>query len=774
MPLNVLDHPQKKLISNANFWQLIDQQCHENNFTNFKGISFVSSIKFIETYLLPHFSKITLILGLSDNGQNSIGKRIDQLLNKRKNIIEYSYKHPTSEFTTRLLDGSLELLFTKNELIHTKFYQVSNSQRYAVFSGSMNLTQAALSQNMEQLILDYGSTADPLFQSYQQLFNNNLQHATTYINSKKLAGYLKAKDTEELQIHILHDSSLSIDNNLNSDKKDIVILPAEEIKKYREQYSKDDEFKKLSEKEKLTVTQAITLFGDGGHKRRKLDTIGRDLYTLTQKITHQDQKQNDETLKINREVDLFPKPALFYNNGQLFQAAKIGNNIPSQVVSSTLTNDQLKDALQLFCDIVHEYNTYKDVGEGWQACDFMLFLYESPWLWKIRNLYELSNSNRSREDVPIAVALIGQGRTGKSTLGKKLAAKLIGAHNFLDSGMLDSKNYVNGKSNINMTITTTLSDYVYSNGPVSPLMIDDVSPDLTTRTYFERFIKEVTNNRNLTHPLPTFIFTMNRRESSIKSQFSLKTEMMRRLWYLSFESTFSGNNEKREEALNSLFNRANDDLFKYCQVKLAEFFANVSSADAKEIEKDYLYPIKSIIKIALKKFEIYDQIDKYFSENYDYSLFVGRNDWAMLINQAETGKDIIFTQQNDRLKAQVNKQLFNKVSDSTARNSGSMLMERYFQYLPPKYHISSQQTSTGFIIDIKNFDKWLGNDTLMTKYQNSDKVRAHQQQDAVIQMAKATTQMTEMGKQMSELNKKLMDQEQKKKHHSWFGNFFHK
>lgn len=764
MSLDIIDHHQQKLIQNADFWKIIDQECQKNNFNEFRGISFVSSIKFIETYLLPRFSRITLILGLSDNGQNSIGKRIDQLLNKRKNLVEYTYKHPDSEFTKRILDGSLKLFFTKKELIHTKFYQISNKQKYAVFSGSMNLTKAALLQNMEQLVLDYGSTTDPLFKCYQALFKDNLEHAATYIDSKKLSGYLKAKDSQELQIHILQDSSLKIDNTFNPNKKDIIILPAEEIKKYRDHYSKDEEFKKLSEKEKLAVTQTITLFGDGGHKRRKLDNIGKDLYTLTQKITRQIKDKSTSTLKIQKEEDLFPKPALFYNNGRLFQAAKIGNNIPSQAISANFNDDRLRSALQLFCDIVHEYDTFKDVGEGWQACDFMLFLYESPWLWKIRNLYELSDSSKSREDVPIAAALIGQGRTGKSTLGKRLAAKLIGANNFLDSGMLDPKNYVNGKSNINMTITTTLSDYIYSNGPVSPMMIDDVSPDLTTRTYFERFIKEITNNRNLTHPLPSFIFTMNRRESSIKSQFSLKPEMMRRLWYLSFESTFSGKSERREKALAGLFNRANDDLFKYCQVELAKFFADVSAEDAKKIEKDFLYPIKSVLKKALKQFSIYDQIQSYFAENYDYSLFVGRNDWTMLINQAEMGKDIIFTKQNDRIKAQIN-----KASDSTARNSGSMLMNRYFQYLPRKYHISSQQTSTGFIIDVKNFDKWLGNDTLLTKYQDSDRVRAHQQQDAYLQLTKAVTEVTEINKKLLEQNK-----EKEKKHHNWLGKLFRK
>ena len=770
MGLEILNHTDQKLISNADFWQLVDFQRESNKFSEFKGISFVSNIKFIEKNLLPRFDQITLILGLTDNGSNSIGKRIDQILNKRRDLIEYSYEHQDSTFTKRILDGSLQLFFTKQNLIHTKLYLMRNQSKYSVFSGSMNLTDQAVNKNVEQLVWDYGNTSDPLFNCYQQMFQDNLDQAATYIDAKKLSGYLKDSDKKELRIHVMQDSSLEIKNSPNSTGKDIIILPAEEIKKYRDHYSKDDELKKLSEKEKLVASQTVTLFGEGGNKRRKLDTIGQDLYSLTQHIIRQDKKKKEGTSQIEKEEDLFPAPVQFYNNGQLFQASKIGDNIPSKAITSDLTEAQLKNALQLFCDITHEYNTYKEVGEGWQACDFMLFLYESPWLWKIRNLYELSGSNVSREDVPIATALIGQGRTGKSTLGKRLAAKLIGAHNFLDSGMMDPKNYALGKSNINMTITNTLSDYVYTNGPVSPLMIDDVSPELTTRTYFERFIKEVTNNRNLTHPSPAFIFTMNRQESSIKSQFSLKPEIMRRLWYLSFESTFSGESDQRNAALTSLFSRANDDLFKYCQVELAKFFTNVSVEDAQKIERDFLYPIKHVLKTALDKFDMYNQVSKYFEENYDYSLFVGRNDWGMLINQAKIGSDILFIKQDDRLKAQINKELFNKISDQTAKNSGSTMLDRYFKYLPRKYHIASQQTSTGFILDVENFDKWLDDDTLMNKYQNSSSFRDKQQRD---NQAQLTQTVDMLAKAMLE-DREQRRKEEAKKNHSWFGNLFHR
>jgi hypothetical protein len=249
---------------------------------------------------------------------------------------------------------------------------------------------------------------------------------------------------------------------------------------------------------------------------------------------------------------------------------------------------------------------------------------------------------------------------------------------------------------------------------------------------------------------------MNRREGDSKSQFSLKPEIMRRLWYLSFESTFAGDVEEREAKLNNLLSRANDQLYRYCQVELARFFADVSPATEQAIERDFLYPIKFVLKQAMEQFGMFDQVEGYFKDNYDYSLFVGRNDWTMLINQAEVGTDIMFVKQDGRLKAQINKQLFNKVSDNTARNSGSMLMDRYFQYLPRKYHISYQHTSTGFIVDVQNFDRWLDSDALQQRYDSSKTAQDARKVDTDAKMSEAIARLTAM-------------QEKQNQHHHLFG-----
>lgn len=72
--LDILDYPKQKLISDADFWQFA--QTHLGDAKEFQAVSFVSSINFIEKELLPRFEKVTLVLGLSDDGAHPIGNRL--------------------------------------------------------------------------------------------------------------------------------------------------------------------------------------------------------------------------------------------------------------------------------------------------------------------------------------------------------------------------------------------------------------------------------------------------------------------------------------------------------------------------------------------------------------------------------------------------------------------------------------------------------------------------------------------------------------------------
>ncbi|WP_225357963.1 phospholipase D-like domain-containing protein [Ligilactobacillus salivarius] len=645
MTLQIIDRGKNKLYPDGNFWELSRKE--ENNC--FYGVSFVSSIKFIEENLLPFYQDVELILGLSDNGNNSIGQRMQELMDKRVLWVNYVENNLESEFAKRILDGSLRLRFTKDNLIHSKIYLMENKEQntYQCFTGSMNLTETAVSKNFEQLIWDYGSKNDDLYQLYKQMYDDIKKNSATYLDSKRLKGFLVKDNSKQTQLNVYTDSINMLSNSADTDEK--VNFPSDEVKVYLNDTTKEIQNGNLGKKEAVTVNQTIKLFIELGNPRKEktLKKATSEILNLNQIIEYQENSKKSSKKK--SDVDYFPKPALIWNNEfeKLFIAPKVGEG--GQVLKQvSLSDKELKEKLQLFCDIVNEYDTYKLSGEGWQTLGFLLYLYEAPFIWRVRDLYDLADKSKHREDVPIAVALIGQGKTGKSSLGRRLAAKLTGALNFMGSGEFEERNKY-----VNKAISDVINEYLQTSGPVSPLMIDDVRPDLTTRQYFEDMIKR--NSNSITGPIPTAIFTMNKEDDS-KGVVSNRHEIARRIWFLSFESSFKGNSKEGDLKVDELLNRADSDLYYLCQQLLEEYFKDISEEDAIKIQADFLYPIKKILKDLLVKYDLFQEIEKFFEkDNYDYALYRGKSDWHMLIEQVKEPDDFSFIESNGKLQAQFNK-----------------------------------------------------------------------------------------------------------------------
>lgn len=765
MTLQILDREKNKLYSDGNFWELSRKE--ENDC--FYGVSFVSSIKFIEENLLPFYQDIELILGLSDNGNNSIGQRMQELMDKRVSWVNYVENNLESEFAKRILDGSLRLRFTKDKLIHSKVYLMENKEQntYQCFTGSMNLTETAVLKNFEQLIWDYGSKNDDLYQLYKQMYDDIKKSSATYLDSKRLKGFLVKDNSKQTQLNVYTDSINMLSNSADTDEK--VNFPSDEVKVYLNDTTKEIQNGNLGKKEAVTVNQTIKLFTELGNLRKEktLKKATSEILNLNQIIEYQENSKKSSKKK--SDVDYFPKPALIWNNEfeKLFTAPKVGEG--GQVLKQvSLSDEELKEKLQLFCDIVNEYDTYKLSGEGWQTLGFLLYLYEAPFIWRVRDLYDLADKSKHREDVPIAVALIGQGKTGKSTLGRRLAAKLTGALNFTGSGEFEARSKY-----VNKAINEVLNEYLQTSGPVSPLMIDDVRPDLTTRQYFEDMIKR--NSNSITGPMPTAIFTMNKEDDS-KGVVSNRHEIARRIWFLSFESSFKGNSKEGDLKVDELLNRADSDLYYLCQQLLEEYFKDISEEDAIKIQADFLYPIKKILKDLLVKYDLFQEIEKFFEkDNYDYALYRGKSDWHMLIEQVKEPDDFSFIESNGKLQAQFNKQAFNKLSDGTNKNNGSSQMGLYYNNLPRKYEISdsSKYGTSGFMIDVDNFDKWMGEPVLRKKYEDTHGITdKKEKEEETYRQAKMQAQI-QMDLQ-KDLVKQVVDamDERNKKKKGFFGKIF--
>lgn len=719
--LEIFDITKQQYTQNANFWELIDKY----EFDTFNGISFVSNLHFVEKYLLPRFKQINLILGLSDNGKNPIGQFLQGILDQR---VDYATKiNLSDQLKKRVLDGTLTFKFTKkaDNLIHSKFYLLTNTDSYSCFIGSMNLTNAAVNKNHEMLTYFHNLQTDNLYNIFKTSWNNNWQNASEYLDAKHLSGILTEKsDAKQIAVNVYHDSTDMLSNTDKSDKN-IYIVDKDDVKQFADQNTQN--FDNLDMPTKITVMQTAKIFGDSGALRQQktLDTVPKQLIQVKQQLQYATEKDNAKK-EVLSDIDLYPKPILTYNTelNQLYSAPKLGDDIH---LTEFTANKPTTNDVKLFIDIVNEYQSSKLRGEGLPAFTFLLYLFESPWIWKIRQIYGLLGTVKRPEDVPIGTVLIGSGKTGKSTLGNNLASKLTGIINPIEVGDDNSNNgiaYFGNDSRQSKNVQKFVDNYMRTNGPVSPILLDDIRTDYFTKPYFIAMIKSLANRRTENAVMPVMIYTTNLNDEKSNVYVSNAAEVTRRLLYLGFESPFKAD---QDPYINAILANANNHLFNYVQLKLARFFKNISDETAHQIEQDYLYPIKTVLATIFKEYGLYSNIQSYFETSYDYNVTRGKADWRNLVESATYRKLINFVD-NGKI-ANFPKEIFKQISDNSRDSNGSNVMKRYFRNLPRQYEISSLLTESGFDVNVTNFDKYMGFPVLRSLYEDKSGITASRAKD---------------------------------------------
>ena len=712
--VEIFDLNKNKYIPDGNFWSLCDLQ----EFDTFNGISFVSNLKFVEKYLLLRFKRVNLILGLSDNGSNPIGQFLQGILDKRA---DYAKEIDLSDtLKSRILDGTLTFKFTKkaDNLIHSKFYLLENDTSYSAFIGSMNLTNAAVNKNHEMLTYFTGNKQDTRYNLFNSAWQHNWNLSSEYLDAKHLSGIYAQNKPDQIAVSVYHDSADMLTNKDNSDTKNVYIVDKDELKQFKDNQTKH--FDDLDLPSKITVMQTTRIFGDSGSLRQKktLENIAPELFDVKQKLVYiKDETKNAK--KVESDLELYPKPMLSYNQdlNSIYTAPKLGDDL--HLTKLTAEKPSLDD-VKIFNDIVNEYQTSKLQGEGQQACNFLLYLFESPFLWKIRNMYHAnSGSVKRREDVPIGTILIGNGRTGKSTLGVTLGSLLVGDTNPVKSG-----NEYFGQNQKNANLSKFVSRYLRTSNLISPLFVDDAATEYFTKNYFASSIKDISNDEDNTNPLPAVIYTTNLTDTKSDARVTTKPEILRRMYYLGFESPFKADQDKY---INALLVRANNHLFKYTQLKLNEFFNNISEETEAKIEDDYLYPIKTVLTEIFKEYGVYDFIKPYFESNYDFITSSGKRDWKTLVESA-TYQNLINFVDNGKI-ANFPKELFKQLSNNLNHDNGSTVMKRYFNLLPREYEISANVTEAGFDVNVENFDKYMKSPILKQLYEDRSGITALKHQD---------------------------------------------
>ena len=115
------------------------------------------------------------------------------------------------------------------------------------------------------------------------------------------------------------------------------------------------------------------------------------------------------------------------------------------------------------------------------------------------------------------------------------------------------------------------------------------------------------------------------------------------------------------------------------------------------------------------------------------------------------------------------------MSDGTNKNNGSSQLGLYYNNLPRKYEISdsSKYGTSGFMIDVDNFDKWMEEPVLRKKYEDTHGITdKKEKEEETYRQAKMQAQIQiDLQKDLVKQVVDAMDERNKKKK-GFFGKIF--
>lgn len=616
----------------------------------------------------------------------------------------------------------------------------------------MNLTKRATSSNHELMWMYSGERKDddPLYQAHLQLFKQNFGEESNEYLDRKTIKDLRGKSLQEVSEMLLGDLFSQVQNNQLSFK-------AEEIAKVTgEKQPSTDSYQLLPE---ATTKVLKTIYTPKGNKRRNLQESQKKV----QKIIYRGFTTGNEKQEIKAN-SLYPRPMWSYSDdNQIIIANETGDTSHPLTVS---LDDVTREDVVNFIQIIKSFRYNKIQDESQQALSAFMYLMTAPLIWKIRQIYRESNFAKSPDQVPVSMVLIGRGTTGKTLLVRDYFKRFIGDR----SENIEYIQINEGVSSHTNRAVDFLGNYLQSGRFISPMIIDELNENFLHSKVSTNAIKQWSNTIKGIHNVN--IFAMNHNAGS-KSINNLE-EITKRVYYLSFEAGWL---ERKQQKHNYeiLVNNTNDHIYRYVIARLNERLNNLPGMQESELIDDCLSQTRAIIKELFSHFGLEKELAEIIDQNYNYKVDRNRITWKMLIRD-DAFKHVAFTEGDDQ-QFTVSKAIFNNIKGSTYENINQTL-DNYFNMFPRDLGVAIYQYDNGMILNIDNFDRYIG-EPLIRNYYN----KVHQaekrgdQLAAILESQKKRDQQQEQviqnqTKLMQEMMKKLSPDEPKKQ--GVFSRLFHK
>ena len=700
--LTIYDLKKQTMLTQPEFFDLTTA------YDTLSGVSFVGSFKIIEQELLPRFKQIKLILGMEDQ---KTGQNLNQFFDLSRRTKEL--KNASEEFLRRITDETLQLHFTKDHLFHSKYFIFENETQFAIFNGSMNLTDKALHDNHEMMWLytgDKSVAADQaIYQAHQQLFEQNFNQDSTEYLSRKLINQLHDKSVDEIAAVLTEATFEQLDNkSIQVHVKDIEQV-VDEAKREQISYAVKPEVVQ-------TVSTIYTVKGNRRRNKEQAKSTVKQLVYRTFKKAHSEEADASE---------LYPRPMWSYQSDQLIvQDQADGLYHPLTITDDLVTRADVENFVKIIKSF--RYNKIKD--ESQQALSAFVYLMTAPLIWKIRALYRDSNFSKSPDQVPVSMVLIGRGTTGKTLLVRDYFKPFIGD----DSPSVQYVQINQGNGAHTNRAVEFLGSYLQSKRFVSPMIIDELNENFLHSKVATNAIKQWSNTLTDIHNVNVFAMNHNAGDRTINNL----EEITKRVYYLSFEAGWKDPKQQRYD-YNILGNSVNDHIYRWMTWHLNERLNDLTGQEEERLVQDYLYLTKELLNELLTRFGLADELADLIWQNYDYKVDRNRLTWKMLIKD-DNFEHVAFTEGDDQ-RFSVSKAIFNNLKGSTYENINQTL-DNYYNMFPRESGVALDQYDNGMVLDIDRFDHFVGEPLIRRYYEQLH--QKENQQDQLTQLLKAQAQQS--------------------------------
>jgi hypothetical protein len=575
-------------------------------YDEFYAVSYVTSPRFFSR-VIKKFQKVKFVLGIPDGELlQDFANRLHHFLDVKERI--QFWNELEDETKTKITTNHFEIRYpilssTESITVHSKIYLLKNSQEPSynrVIMGSANLTENAFLKNgqFEEIIIFDNS---PLFQIYFERFNAIFDRTVDFIpkDFKK-----KAKEQPQI-IHTTDEQTLKnvLLDITDSVEKTLVISEADmkNIKEMGLEYEyKMEQVDRTNEVLQLVLQKKNNYFKF--EPKAKLTKKAMAIQTAICKTN-----KNSESAD-NRNY-------LKYVESEDFLYVSSNNQADLQKFSALLSKENLVQALNLlnkFVDAYGIFTEYPELRNQSKVFEIILYAFMSPYIWKIRKDYSLSQGRMSsNRDIPPFLIIGGKAGSGKTTILEFIS--LLMGWNTFDKYWHYSK----------LDKTGIIYDYFHSEN-LYPIIVDEVPVNFfqsKDQKKGEALIKYITNQLSTQHPV--FIATTN------LSDFSISNQVLTRIYYLEIDKPFD--KSKRSISipyLNDIFANTTTDLFRDFTYKMSQLI----------YDKESFYNVDDVLSVAREIFvEYYKEADLELPKWFPNTIFNdyeerGKRIWKSIFN----------------------------------------------------------------------------------------------------------------------------------------------